>query len=397
MSFTCSSLRFLFITFSVLSAFNSNATSLFSDYDGNGLTYSTADNQYSVQIRGRAQFRFASPGAGQPNDIGDFIAESGNQFDINRARLKVGGHAVREWVKYYWEYDAADSRTLNATIALEKYDGLKVKFGQWKVEYSRERSVSSGGQQMMDRSIINRVFTLDRQQGVSVYGHIDEGGAANFNYWTALLTGSGRGEYHNHDGNPMYAGRFQWNFLGKETGFKNSDIKRTPEPAAAVAVAGAKYRSIYTRFSSSGPGALDNIDIGETPDQYDVKQYLVDGAFFYQGFNAQGEYHEKEVTDRINGNRQTTLRGYYVQAGYFLNEQFAWWPAQLEVAARYATYDPKTGDDGDRFYERTLAFNWFIDGHNNKVTAEVSEISMEQQSEEVGDRITWRLQWDVSF
>jgi len=154
-SFTCSSLRFLFITFSALSAFNSNATSLFSDYEGNGLTYSTADNQYSVQIRGRAQFRFASPGAGQPNDIGDFIAESDNQFDINRARLKVGGHAVREWVKYYWEYDAADSRTLNATIALEKHDGLKMKFGQWKVEYSRERSVSSGGQQMMDRSIIN--------------------------------------------------------------------------------------------------------------------------------------------------------------------------------------------------------------------------------------------------
>lgn len=383
-----------------VASFNAAASGLsdaVSNYEGKGLIFDSNDNNYRMQVRGRIQTRFAHPGIGQPNDPGDYIKSSGDQFDINRARLKVGGHAVRDWVKYYWEYDLKDNRTLNATLALEKYDFLSVKVGQWKVEYSRERSVSSGGQQMVDRSIINRIFTLDRQQGISVYGHLDGGGAANVNYWANLLTGSGRGEYNNHDGEPMYSGRLQWNFLGEEVGFKNSDIKRSDKPKAAIAVAGAKYRSIYTRFSSSGAGALDNIDIGETPGQYDVDQYMIDAAYFYKGFNAQAEYHEKSVIDRVNGGRETRLTGYYGQAGYFLHEAVSWWPEPLEIAVRYATYDPDTSDNADEFFEQTLALNWFIRGHNNKITAEVSHLSMEQSDIEVGDRNIWRLQWDVSF
>lgn len=383
-----------------LASFNVAASGLsdaISNYEGKGLIFESDDNNYRMQVRGRIQTRYANPGIGQPNDPGDYIRPSGNQFDINRARLKVGGHVVRDWVKYYWEFDAKENRTLNATLALEKYDFLSVKVGQWKVEYSRERSVSSGGQQMVDRSIINRIFTLDRQQGVSVYGHLDGGGAANVNYWANLLTGSGRGEYNNHDGEPMYSGRLQWNFLGEEVGFKNSDIKRSDTPKAAIAIAGAKYRSIYTRFSSSGAGALDNIDIGETPGQYDIDQYMIDAAYFYKGFNAQAEYHEKSVTDRVNGGRETRLTGYYGQAGYFLHEAVNWWPEPLEIAVRYATYDPDTRDNADEFFEKTLALNWFIRGHNNKITAEVSHLSMEQSDVEVGDRTIWRLQWDVSF
>lgn len=395
--FKLSHYGFLFFLLIAPGTYAHALSTLFSGYDGNGLNYTTDDSRFSVQVRGRTQFRFAAPGAGQPNDPGDFIQHYGNQFDINRARIKVNGHAYKSWIKYAVEYDAADNRTLNATIALEKYAPLNLKAGQWKVEYSRERSVSSGGQQMMDRSIINRIFTLDRQQGISLYGHIDNGGAVNVNYWAGVFTGSGRGEYHNHDGNAMYASRLQWNLLGKKVGFKNSDLQRTETPEAAIAIAGAKYRSIYTRFSSSGPGALNNIDIGETPGQYDVKQFVVDGALFYQGFNGQAEYHEKDVTDRVNGNQQTTLRGYYVQAGYFLNEQFSWWPAPLELAARYATYKPDVASNSERFSEQTLALNWFFNGHKNKVTAEISEITMQQRSHEIGDRLTWRLQWDVSF
>ena len=51
----------------------------------------------------------------------------------------------------------------------------------------------------------------------------------------------------------------------------------------------------------------------------------------------------------------------------------------------------------ENFYEKTLALNWFFRGHNNKLTAEISEIDMEQFGSEVGDRMTYRLQWDVSF
>lgn len=367
------------------------------NYNGKGLIFESDDGQYRMQVRGRIQTRYANPGISQPNDPGDYVQESGNQFGVNRARLKVGGHAINKGLQYYWEYDLVDNRTLNAEIKLERDEAFSMKFGQWKVEYSRERSVSSGGQQMMDRSIINRIFTLDRQQGVSLYGHIDAGGAANFNYWAGLFTGAGRGDYAIHDDESMYSGRFQWNFLGQEVGFKNSDIKRTQNAAAALAIAGANYHSIHTRFSSSGGGSLDNIDRGEAPGQFDVKQFVIDGAWFWQGLNAQAEYHEKTVTDRLNENRETHLTGYYVQAGYFMHETFDWWPEPLEIAARYATYDPAEAQHADAFFEHTLALNWFFRGHDNKLTAEVSHLSMERAGIDAGDRNIWRLQWDVSF
>ena len=264
-----------------------------SAYTGNGLSYKSDNQQFSLRVRGRIQFRYANPGAGQPTQPSDFDHVGGNQFGVNRARIKVDGHIGKPWFTYSIEYDAADQRTLNATVAFEKYDSLSAKLGQWKVEYSRERSVSSGGQQMMDRSIINRIFTLDRQMGASIYGHIDNGGAANFNYWAGMFNGSGRGDYSNHDGEAMYSGRLQWNFLGKEVGFKNSDIARSSTPKAAIAIAGAKFKSQFTRFSSSGAGNLTNFDEGEVEGQYDIRQFVIDGAYFYKGFSAQAEYHEK--------------------------------------------------------------------------------------------------------
>lgn len=369
----------------------------FPAYQGKGLTFQNNHNTFSLRVRGRIQFRYANPGASQPTEFADFYHDSGNQFGVNRARVKLDGHLGMSWIKFGVEYDAVEQRTLTATVALEKYDALRFKLGQWKVEYSRERSVSSGGQQMMDRSIINRIFTLDRQMGASIYGHVDSGGAANFNYWMGVFNGSGRGDYSNHDGEAMYAGRFQWNLLGEKVAFDNSDIERSAAPKAAIAMAGAKFKSQFTRFSSSGAGNLTGFSQGEFESQYHIEQFVVDGAYFYEGFNAQAEYHEKEIVDREEGNHKTTMRGYYVQAGYFLSETISWWPKPLEVAARYATYSPNSRDKDESFYEKTLAMNWFFNGHDNKLTAEVSRVSLEQIGTEAGDSTVYSLQWDVSF
>ncbi len=54
---------------------------------------------------------------------------------------------------------------------------------------------------------------------------MDGGGAANFNYWAEVLTGSGRGGSVGDDDNLMYMLRLQWNPNGKELGFSGSDLK----------------------------------------------------------------------------------------------------------------------------------------------------------------------------
>ncbi|MFB3388808.1 porin [Flavobacterium sp. LAR06] len=60
----------------------------------------------------------------------------------------------------------------------------------------------------------------------------------------------------------------------------------------------------------------------------------------YRGFSWQSEWHTKEILDKLNSNETTTLKGYYVQAGYFFHNTFEWWPKHLEMAGRHAAYRP---------------------------------------------------------
>ncbi|NVK57716.1 MAG: porin [Alteromonadaceae bacterium] len=351
-----------------------------------------------MQIQGRIQTRFATPSDSQPTALEDYASYSagGNEFGINRARLKIKGHAYQPWLKFAIEHDFVNSRLLTYTVNVEKYDWLKFKAGQWKFEFSRERSISSGGQQMLDRSIINRIFTIDRQQGAAIYGDLGGQGLTSLSYWLGIGTGNGLGSNKNDGGDPLYYGRLQWNITGKNFGFKASDLKFSETLQANVAIAYSSNESAFTRFSSSAGGQLEEFEAG-VANQYKLDQYNIDFAIKYRGLSAQGEYHEKTVTDSANNSAETDYQGYYVQAGYFGHAYFDWWPAPLELAARYATYEEVDNLFDEQHFEKAIAANWFFNGHSNKLTADITQFDIEQTGLGTVDEVRYRLQWDLSF
>ena len=365
-------------------------------YGSKGFEFNTKDNRFLLQIQSRLQFRFATPEDQDPVTFDDFTDEKNAQFKINRARLKIGGHAFQPWIKYDWEFELAQTNLLNFRIKIEKWEWLSFQVGQWKIEYSQERVISSGEQQMVDRSVINRPFTIDRQQGVGVYGHLKGNGAADFNYWAAALTGTGRGTTSNDDNHLMYLGRLQWNFLGRGLEFEGSDLEIHEKPSALIAVSGVTNRSPYTRFSQAGGGSLEGYEEGE-PGQYRVNQANIETALMYNGFSLQSEVHWKEITDKLNNNNADLLRGYYVQAGYFFHQSFDWWPKPLELAARNAAYDPNVEADETKKRETSVVLNWFFNGHKNKLSFETSYFVYNTESLERTDEWRFRVQWDISF
>ncbi len=360
-----------------------------------GFELRSRDGNFLIQIQPRVQIRYAYPRDQNPVTLDDFTGDPQHVFKVNRARLKIGGHAYRPWLAYYFEYELAASNLLDFRVMVERYQWLRLKAGQWKVHYNRERVISSGQQQMADRSLITRPFTIDRQQGLSLYGRLSGGGAADVSYWASVFTGTGRGAGENDDQHLMWMGRLQWNVFGRVLAFTGSDIARREKPEALIALAGVTNRSPYTRFSQDGGGQLEGFDDGQ-PGQYRVNQWMAETAFMYRGFSWQQEFHSKRINDYVNAT-VTTLIGNYAQVGYFPSEAIPAVPRQLELAVRHAIYDPNTDVSNDLQQELSFAANWFFRGHLNKLTAEASLFAFGENVQDMEDGWRFRLQWDISM
>ena len=361
---------------------------------GKGFEFHFDQDKYMFYMDFRGQFRASYPHQNFPTGEDDFSDDDIN-MGISRARIKIGGYVGKPEFNFYLEQDIRGGNLLDFRAQIEKYSYFKVRVGQWKARYSRERIISSGKQTGLERSLINRIFTIDRQQGIGFYGNLDGGGAANFNYWAEILTGSGRGGAVGDDENLMYMGRLQWNPNGKELGFSGSDLKFHEKFVGSVALAGVTNTSKYTRFSTGGGGQLYGYEDG-VDGQYKVDQFLFETAFKYRGLSFDQELHFKNIDDRVNL-EETRLVGNYFQVGYFFHYLFDKFPKPLEVFARQAFFDPDTNVASDINYEYTFGLNWFFKGHKNKLTIDYSYLDYNQFKIEDNTDHMVRIQWDVSI
>jgi hypothetical protein len=349
------------------------------------------DKHFQMQMQWRLQFRFQS----NSEDAFFYIREEDTpdgSFNVQRARLKVGGYAYEPFLKYYLEYDFPSAYLLNWEFTMAKWKAFQIKVGQWKIKYNTERFISSGKQQMVDRSIANRYFTFDRQIGFEILGDLFDGKVGSSSYNVGIFNGNGRAA-ENDDGNYLFLFRYQWNFSRHPMKMSFCDIGRTQKVEGFLALVYAHNQSQFTRFSSDGGGKLPGYDIGNK-NQYVIEQANFEYMLKYKGFSLSGENHLKYIDDRLR-DQQSLLYGGYVMGGYFFSEILNFVPPQLEFIARYGLVS------NDEFYsdninEYVVGFNWFFKGHLNKLTMDLAYIDNQDfVSDE--DNFRFRLQWDVSF
>jgi hypothetical protein len=71
--------------------------------------------------------------------------------------------------------------------------------------------------------------------------------------------------------------------------------------------------------------------------------------------------------------------GWYVQSGYYLI------PRKLEVAARYAYWDPDTHAAGDLVKEFDFSLNWYLNGtYDHQIMITYTNLSMGQGGFAIG-------------
>jgi hypothetical protein len=357
-------------------------------YGKNGFLLESRNGKFSMGLGGRLQFRYFYPQEGDslaPASAGTADDKDTSSFRIRRARIKAGGHGYWPWLKYYVAYDWVSNTLLDYRLDIAKFKWATLRVGQWKIDYNRERVDSSGAQQFVDRSIVNAPFTLDRQIGARLGGHLFEDTYAYLVYNIGVFNGTGINNTHNDDRKMLWMGRIQWNFLGRDVPFTQSDPEYTPLPIGSIAFAGAHNRTDRTVF----PGSRNNTVVDG---QFEIEQGMQEFAFKWNGLSIQEEFHVKHVTNEVN-KQKTTSYGAYAQVGYSPHAVIDRIPKELEFAYRYAFVDPNQANRSDVLREHTVAVNYFFAGHRNKITLDYSHLTQPGFTPE--DRV--RLQWDVSF
>lgn len=364
------------------------------------------DSSWSMKFGARFQTLFI--GEWNLNDSAG-ITEGSSKFLTRRARLKFDGFAFSPKLQYKLELglsnrDISGASTytsnspryiLDAVLKWNFYKNLVLWVGQTKLPGNRERVVSSGNLQLVDRSLLNSRFNIDRDMGAQLRHHFKLGNNFTIKEMVSVSQGEGRNVTSDNLGGYQWTGRIEFLPFGsfKSKGdYSCSDLKREDKPKLAI---GTTYdyhdRAVKTR-SNLGSYMLNDVGYYQT----DIYTVFIDAMFKYKGFSLMAEYADRQAEDPIAKDSDGTETGDIVSIGNGINTQMGYlFKNNWEVAARFTqiTLDKKiTGKDIETQY--TLGVSKYFSGHKLKVQSDFSYLTIEN-SKDAG--LMYRLQVDIHF
>lgn len=339
---------------------------------GKGLTVASEDGAFELTTKIRAQIL----GSYEVDRSDDVDRLSGAQ--IRRARLAFQGHLFGKHNKYKMELALSprDAATRDGGVGTAPlldwymtFDYLKaatVVAGQYKVPYNRQRVVSSGSLQMVDRSIVQSEFNLDRNVGVDVRSTSLLGG--HLHYYAGIYGGEGRNAFELHENNVLYLARVEILPFGNFQDYVEADFERTG-PRLSI---GAAYAYDTNSRRNQGPLGRAPADGGTTTFHNAEADFLlkmyglsVTGEYFYR----KGTRKPGDATDPVTGapvpiERARSGHGFFVQTGFLLPQ------TMLEIVGRYGQLRG-TGDTSLREqHEAGGGLSYYFARHSFKLQAD---------------------------
>ncbi|MCA9614758.1 MAG: hypothetical protein H6720_27280 [Sandaracinus sp.] len=341
---------------------------------GKGLEINSADGAFRLRTRVRVQFRYTAEG-----EDGDWQ----HQFHLRRARLVFDGHAFTDDITFKLELavSPADSGMrdnfsdtsprftplLDFYVELRQLRDLTVRVGQYKVPGNRQRVISSGDLQLVDRSLLNNEFNIDRDVGVDLRSR-DFLGLGFLRYYAGVFMARGRDSHGFDDFGMMYLARVEVLPLGMFDDYQEADFDRAG-PRLSLGLGGAyidrarRDRGILGRAPADG---------GTT----DTAHLFADAVFMAYGLSVttelayrHGTRNPGDAVDEMGMNVPVAAPrngyGMHLQAGYLIPR------LPVEVAARYGFVrgtgsNTALGDDN----ELVLGVSYYFAHHPLKLQAD---------------------------
>lgn len=304
-----------------------------------GLIFESDDGNYKLRFRINAQAQLSV------NDTDEELTST--NFRVRRLQFRFDGNAFRPWFLYYVMFDASSGTILrDAYLTFAYRKEIAPRVGQWKVPFYREELTSSTSLQLVERSIVNEQFTLERDRGFSVQGGL--GANNNFSYALGVFNGDGLNGT-SVDSNLLYAGRIQLGIGGDDAKFNPNGQFATARAYEAVPNFARSPTFVIGAAASTLPGL--NCD-RKTPNglvcqrvaelgfpQSDFTTLTGDINFKVPFFSVEGEYVGRWLSPDTGSQDTAYDQGFNVQSGVFLL------PKTVELAGRfsYIDYDTSSG------------------------------------------------------
>ena len=400
MKFKATLITLFLFTFITMSAQETNAPQF-----GKGLFNLVGkDSTYTMKIAARMQF--LAIGEWQSEDGGLVNPES--NFLVRRARLKFDGFAFSPKLKYKLELGLsnrdisgaseftsdAPRYILDALIKWNFYENFELWFGQTKLPGNRERVISSGNLQQVDRSLLNSRFNIDRDMGIQLRHHFNLTDNFVVKEIFSIAQGEGRNITSGNIGGHQYTGRVEFLPFGNfasDGDYSGSDLKREQTPKLALGVSYDHNNNAVKNRSNQGSYMTNDVGFYQT----NINTLFIDAMFKYKGFSFMAEYADRDAEDPYAKNSNGSLTGDEVQVGRGLNLQTGYlFNNDWEVSGRYTNIELDkivTGNDAENQY--TLGVSKYIVGHKLKVQSDISYLSIDGGTNEV----MYRLQFDIHF
>lgn len=334
----------------------------------------TKDSTFKMTIRFRMQNRFALF-----SEDGDHLDITGSDIRVRRMRLRLDGFLLTPKLQYKVQlgFSKADLDLVETTTAQPIRDAViyytpathwTFGLGQTKLPGNRQRVVSSGALQLPDRSVVNALFTLDRDMGFfATWDNKNEHQPVLVK--AAITTGEGRGANPGDDG-LCYTGRVEWLPLGaftNEGDYFEGDLEREQKPRVSFA---AGY-STNQRARRTG-GQLGEFFPGTTGRT--LNEFIADALIKYKGTALTTEFCQREVDGEPVVVEETGMVKVY--EGWGMNTQLSRMVGKkgYEVVGRYSLVEPneRITDLETRREEAWFGCTRYINHHRIKVQGALS-------------------------
>ena len=399
-------LKFTLLAISILALTSINAQEISDTSFGKGLiNFVAKDSSFSVKFAPRFQVRSMSSW----DHNGDIYGSPEHNFIVRRARLKFDGFAYSPKLKYKIELGLSNRDIsganefnrntpryiLDAVIMWSFAENWELWAGQTKLPGNVERVVSSANMQLIDRSLLNSRFNIDRDLGIQLRHKSNLGGDFLMREKLSVSQGEGRNVTEGNEGGLQYTARLEFLPFGKfqsKGDYSQSDLKREQKPKLMM---GFTYNYNQDAVRERGFAGDYMIRTDGTIYETDQTTIFADAMFKYKGFSFMGEYAKRTAEDEIATEADgTTPTGDIVLTGNALNLQAGYlFKSNYEIAARFTTLDFENVTGNLPTEQYTLGVNKFIVGHKLKVQSDLSYTTVDGNE----SNITFRLGFDIHF